>query len=202
VTELQALDRVAVIDPARILPGSSGPRTSGGHYSVFARLARRWQGYRPSKLMLLAACVASFGLSIVVGFASGGWVTGARARMLVALAADDARADLAATVCVSRFLAAPDAAARLAALRSDAPWDRGMRLESAGWTALYNLQDLTGSREPVSGEADLCAHRLMALTEAPLRPVENDAAAVPASDFGQPALHAAAAPRPRRPPAA
>ena len=145
-----------------------------------AEMTRRCREYRPPKTVLLAACLASFGLSVAVGFASGGWVTGGRAQTMTAEAAEDARVDLAAAICAHRFMAAPDATARLAALRRGEPWYRGLMLESAGWTSLPGLRDLPGHHEPVIGEADACAEQLMAMRPPP----SHLAALAPAKDPG------------------
>ncbi len=142
------------------------------------RVARHCADYRPSKKLLLAACLVSFALAVPVGFLSGGWVTGGRARMLTALAAENARVELAATICAGRFMAAPDADARLDALRGQAPWYRSIVLENGGWTALAGMPDLPGRQEPVAGSADRCADRLMALQRPSLH-VGAEASAAP-----------------------
>ena len=149
--------------------------------ALLSRVAARWRGYRPSKRLLLAACVASFPLAIVVGFATDGWVTGGRARMLSALAADNARVALVATACANRFLAAPDAAARLDALRGRAAWDRGLALQEGGWTTLSGLENIPGSQEPFEGVGDLCAERLLVVAKPPAQDaqVANSRSAAP-----------------------
>jgi hypothetical protein len=133
--------------------------------SAATRFARSVRNGRPSKKMLLAACVASFALSVPVGFLTDGWVTGGRATLLAASAADQARADLAAAICVGRFMAAPDVSARLDALRALPVWYRSVVLEDAGWTALPGMPNLPGNDEPVTGSAELCARRLTAMPE-------------------------------------
>ena len=77
-------------------------------------LSRRWEAYRPTKGVWLwtgAGCIVA---TIVVGFAWGGWVTGGTARSMASDAADGARAQLAAMVCVAGFNHGPDAVAQLA----------------------------------------------------------------------------------------
>ena len=76
-------------------------------------LSRRWEAYRPTKGVWLwtgAGCIVS---TIVVGFAWGGWVTGGTATRMASDAADGARAQLAAMVCVAGFNHGPDAVAQL-----------------------------------------------------------------------------------------
>ena len=80
-------------------------------------LGKRWENYRPSKALWLWSCVASVIVTIVIGFAWGGWVTGGTATRVAEEAAAGARAQLAAQVCFNRFASSPDAATHLAALR-------------------------------------------------------------------------------------
>ena len=60
-------------------------------------LKQRWEEFRPSKTMTFWSCVACIGLTILVGFAWGGWVTGGTSKEMAQDAAADARAQLAAT---------------------------------------------------------------------------------------------------------
>ena len=124
-------------------------------------IADGWLRYRPSKKIALPACIASFLLSIPVGFLTGGWTTGSRAREMAKLAYEAGQADIAARICMDRFLSAPGATARLGALPRQASRYRGALLKAQGWTALHGLPNLPGHKEPVSGEADLCAQRLL-----------------------------------------
>jgi hypothetical protein len=72
-------------------------------------------------------------------------------------AARQARADLAATVCVERFLEASDARAQLASLKETSSWQRDDFIAKGGWAAL------PGVDQPVASAADLCAERLAAM---------------------------------------
>jgi hypothetical protein len=117
-------------------------------------ILQRVQTYRPSKVALFWACVASIGLTILIGFTWGGWVTGGSAAGMAKNAADDARAELAATVCVERFLHAPDAQAKLTTLKATSSWERDTFIEKGGWV------NLPGLASPVSDSAELCAQRL------------------------------------------
>ena len=71
-------------------------------------------------------------------------------------ASKQARAELAAAYCVSKFDRAPDAATQLAALKKTGSWDRADFIDKGGWTKV------PGEDKPVDGAADLCAQRLMA----------------------------------------
>ncbi len=113
-------------------------------------LGQRFQEYRASKTTLFWSWVAVAVLTVVVGFNWGGWVTGGTAKEM----AQDARRDLAATFCVQRFLAAPDAGAQHASLMETGSWQRDDFVEKGGWAKLPKMD------QPVSGVADLCAEKL------------------------------------------
>lgn len=114
----------------------------------------RWREYRASKATLFWSCVASVILTMIVGFSWGGWVTGGTATEVAEEAAEQGRAKLAATVCVERFLAAPDAGAQLASLKDTSTWQRDDFVEEGGWVTLAGFED------PVAEAAELCAERL------------------------------------------
>ena len=130
-----------------------------------------WGDYRPSKAMWFWSCVACVVATVVIGFTWGGWVTGGTAEEQTAQAREAGRAELAATICVARFVEAPDAAVQLAALKDASSWNRDDTIADAGWTTPLGFDG------PVSGAADLCAERLVAME----LPVEQaaDAPATP-----------------------
>jgi hypothetical protein len=76
---------------------------------------------------------------------------------MAGVAREEGRARLAATICVARFVESPDAAVQLAALKDESSWSRDDTIADAGWTTPLGLE------EPVSGAADLCADRLVAM---------------------------------------
>src|SRR5690349_17655722 len=119
-------------------------------------LGKRWQNFQASKTQLFWACAACAVATIVVGFTWGGWVTGGTANLRAATAATEARAQLAASVCVERFAKGPDATAQLAALKGSESWKRDTLIEAGGWVTL------AGMDKPVAGAASLCVQQLMA----------------------------------------
>jgi alpha/beta superfamily hydrolase len=119
-------------------------------------LGKRWQNFQASKTQLFWACAACAVATIVVGFTWGGWVTGGTANQRAATAATEARAQLAASVCVERFAKGPDAPAQLAALKGSESWKRDTFIEAGGWATL------AGMDKPVAGAASLCVQELMA----------------------------------------
>jgi hypothetical protein len=118
-------------------------------------LSRRWEAYRPTKGVWLwtgAGCIVA---TIVVGFAWGGWVTGGTATRMASDAADGARAQLAAMVCVAGFNHGPDVVAQLAELKKASSYEGSRILVKNGWATM------PGSTDPVAGAADICVQKLM-----------------------------------------
>jgi hypothetical protein len=113
-----------------------------------------WKDYNPTKTTLFWLCMASVALTIFVGFKWGGWVTGGGARDMVTQATSKGRAELAAAVCVDRFMNAPDAQAQLVSFNQVATWMRRRHLEDAGWVTL------PGSDKPVASAGEICATQL------------------------------------------
>jgi hypothetical protein len=111
--------------------------------------------YRASKTVLFWACAGSVILAIVVGFSWGGWMTGGSARTMADKAAAQARQDLAAVVCVDRFMAAQDARVQLAALQKiGRPHAQGQFVQDGGWATI------SGSSTDDRKAAGLCAEEL------------------------------------------
>jgi hypothetical protein len=99
--------------------------------------SRRWDDYQPSKTMMFWAFAAAVVATIFVGFSWGGWVTGGTSRAAAATAGDVARGDLASAICVERFNAAPDAAAKLVEFKAIADsYKKRQFLEAGGWATM------------------------------------------------------------------
>lgn len=121
-------------------------------------LAQRWEQFRPSKTALFWSCVGSVVATIVVGFSLGGWVTGGTAQDMVNKAADGARHELAAAICVDRFAAATDARAQLASLREiTSSYRQRQFVEEGGWATM------PGTTKAERQAAALCAEQLVDL---------------------------------------
>ena len=139
-------------------------------------LSQRFDDYQASKTVLFWACAASVIAAIVVGFSWGGWVTGGTAQELAEDSAAQARHELAAVVCVDRFMAAPDAGVQLTALHEmTSARAQGKFVEDGGWamivpassptdykarsdhreTAVLCAEELAKREMPASGEAEL-----------------------------------------------
>ena len=123
-------------------------------------LNQRFQEYRPSKTALFWSCAGCIAATMIIGFTWGGSVTGGSAGEMAEEASAQARAQVAATVCVDNFMAAADAGTQLASLKDvSSSWQRESFIEDGGWaTVAGNAYD---------DAAELCAERLMEL-EAPV----------------------------------
>ncbi len=120
-----------------------------------------WSAYRPSKAVWFWSCAGAAALTMIVGFSWGGWVTGGTATKQAETAGQHAAAQLAADICVNRFLEAPDAAAKLAEFKQVDSWKRDSFVSDGGWVTFAQME------KPVAGAAQLCANQL-ASAEAPL----------------------------------
>lgn len=121
-------------------------------------LTQRWEQFRPSKTALFWSCVGSVVATIVVGFSVGGWVTGGTAADMTKNAAADARHQLAASVCVERFAASPDARVQLASLREiTSSYRQRQFVEEGGWAIM------PGTTEAERQAAALCSAQLVDL---------------------------------------
>ena len=99
--------------------------------------ARRFKDYQPTKSMLAWACVATAVATMIIGFGWGGWVTGGTSLSLAMTAGDVARSELASTICVDRFKAAPDSAAKLAELKAFTDsYKKREFVETGGWATM------------------------------------------------------------------
>ena len=111
--------------------------------------------------------IGAAGLSLIIGFSWGGWVTGGSAQTMAEQASDDAREQLVATICVDKFVSAPNAAENLAQLKEASSYQRDDFIEDGGWSTIAALT------EQVSGAADLCAERLAAMEGLPKSAVDT-----------------------------
>jgi hypothetical protein len=146
-------------------------------------LSQRFEQYRASKAALFWACAGSVIAAIVVGFSWGGWVTGGSAREMAEESAAQARQELAAVVCVDRFMAAPDAGVQLTTLQEiTTPRAQSKFVEDGGWAIIVPASSPTDykARADDRKAAGLCAEEL-AKREMPTTgkaELTNDAATV------------------------
>ncbi len=126
-------------------------------------LVSRWTDYQAPKTVVFWACAASVVATLIVGFGWGGWVRGGTAQDMATKAATDARAELAASVCVYDFLNGANAQTQLTSFQGTDSWKRSTFLEEGGWVTPR------GTDKPVYGAASLCAQQLMDAKAAPVK---------------------------------
>lgn len=120
-----------------------------------------WRSYTPSKTVWFWSCIGTVIVTMIVGFSMFGWTTAGTAQEMADNAVEDARENLVASICVQRFVAAPDAADELVALKNAESWKRDDFIEEGGWAIIKSLDT------QVSGAAEICADRLAAMEGLP-----------------------------------
>jgi hypothetical protein len=143
--------------------GGSDDETQERRMEHQRSLTARWDEYRPWKAVWFWSCAAGVAATLVIGFTWGGWMTSGTAATMSAESAQQAKAQLVAAYCVDRFDAAPDASAKLAALKGADSWRRADFIGKGGWAKM------PGVEEDIVGAADLCAQRLVSASAAPAK---------------------------------
>jgi hypothetical protein len=126
-------------------------------------LSRRFKEYQASKTVLFWACAGSVIAATIVGFSWGGWTTGGSAQEMAEDSAAQARQELAAVVCVDRFMAAPDAGVQLTALQEiESSYAQGKFVQDGGWATIVPATSTTDytARADDRKAAGLCAEEL------------------------------------------
>ena len=126
-------------------------------------LSQRFDDYQASKTVLFWACAGSVIAATIVGFSWGGWTTGGSAQEMAEDSAAQARQELAAVVCVDRFMAAPDAGVQLTSLQEmTSPRAQGKFVEDGGWAMIVPASSPTDyeARTDHREAAGLCAEEL------------------------------------------
>ncbi|MDN2582211.1 hypothetical protein [Aquibium sp. ELW1220] len=120
-------------------------------------VTQKFDAYQPSKSTLVWACAGAAVATMIIGFNWGGWVTGGTSRDLATTAGNVARGELASSICIERFNAAPDAASRLVELKA-IPSASAKRqfVEAGGWATM------PGATSPDRRGAEACSIALAA----------------------------------------
>lgn len=101
-----------------------------------ATLAERWRGAQPTKTAAMWLCLASAVLTMIVGFAWGGWVTEGTAQKMAEATADAAVVKRLAPICVVQFKQDPAKVAKLVALKGTQTWEQDAYIEKQGWATI------------------------------------------------------------------
>ena len=114
-----------------------------------------WREARPTKTAVFWSWVASIALTMIIGFAWGGWVTGRTARTLAEDVAEDAVVERLALICVHQFNQDPAKAAQLAELKETSSYQRRTFVQDQGWATM------PGEEAPDRAVATECVKLLM-----------------------------------------
>jgi hypothetical protein len=123
-----------------------------------ASLGQRWDEVRPTKTIVFWSWIASIILTMVIGFAWGGWVTGGSAQKMAEVMAGDAVVQRLAPICVTQFNQDPEKDQKLLELKDISPYQRNKYVKDQGWATM------PGEEEADTKVADGCA-KLLVLIE-------------------------------------
>ena len=118
-----------------------------------------WREARPTKTLVFWSWVASIILTMIIGFAWGGWVTGGTARKVATEAAEEAVVLRLAPICIVQFKQDPAKDQKLKDLKATDSWKRSDFVAQQGWATI------PGEEKPDSKVADACAKLLIAMSQ-------------------------------------
>jgi hypothetical protein len=121
--------------------------------------SQRWREAQPTKKVLFWSCVASIILTMIVGFAWGGWVTGGTAQKMARKMADEAVVKRLAPICVVQFNQDIVKEQKLSELKEMSNWSRRDYVQKQGWATM------PGEENPDRKVADACANLLMQISQ-------------------------------------
>jgi len=120
---------------------------------------QRWDEARPTKTAVFWSWVGSVVLTMIIGFAWGGWVTGGTARSLAEKIAEDAVVKRLAPICVVQFKRAPGKDQTRKEWEKTDSWQRSEYVEKQGWATM------PGEEKPDSKVASECTRLLMLISK-------------------------------------
>jgi hypothetical protein len=122
-------------------------------------LKKRWAEARPTKTSVFWYLIATMILTMIVGFAWGGWVTDSTAQRLARETAEDAVIERLASICVAQFNQAPGNGTKLEELKKASTYQRDDYVRDQGWATM--LDEENADRKVV----DACVELLMLISE-------------------------------------
>ncbi len=124
-----------------------------------ATLAERWRDATATKTVVFWSCVGTMVLTMIVGFAWGGWVTGGTAQTMADKIAQDAVVKRLGPICVVQFNRDPGKDKKLVELKALDSWQKGDYVEKQGWATM------PGEEKADSNVATDCARLLTLVTK-------------------------------------
>jgi hypothetical protein len=119
------------------------------------RFQEWWREARPTKTAVFWSWMASVVLTMIIGFAWGGWVTGGTALKMAEKMADDAIVKRLAPMCVLQSTRDPGKDQKLKELKEAGAYQGGEYVEKQGWATM------PGEEKPDSNVASECARLLL-----------------------------------------
>ena len=114
-----------------------------------------WSEARPTKTAVFWSWIASIILTMVIGFAWGGWVTGGTARKMAEVVAEDAVVERLAPICVAQFNQDPEKNLKLEELKKAGTYGGRTYVQDQGWATM------PGEKDPDRKVADECVRLLL-----------------------------------------
>lgn len=124
-------------------------------------MSQCWESFRPFKTLWLWSVAGTAVLTMIVGFAAGGWTTGGNATKLAEDAGSSTRAELVANLCVERFVTGRKASQKLVELKDTSTYQRDTFITEGGWVKF------AGMVRETPGATDRCADQLVAVEALP-----------------------------------
>lgn len=124
-----------------------------------ASFGQWWGEARPTKTIVFWSWVASIVLTMIIGFAWGGWVTGGTAERMAEVMAADAVSHRLVPICVDQFNQDPDKDQKLIELKEIQSYQRDDYVKEQGWATI------PGEDEPDGKVAVECAKLLVLINE-------------------------------------
>jgi hypothetical protein len=94
-------------------------------------------------------------LTMIIGFALGGWVTGGTAQSSAEKMSADAVIDRLVPICVAQFNQDQEKDKKLKELKEKSSWERDKYIKEQGWATMPY------EKEPESSVAEECAEQIM-----------------------------------------
>jgi hypothetical protein len=107
-----------------------------------------------SPVRLVQGAIAGALLTMVIGFAWGGWTLGSTAQAMADKSAHAAMVAAIAPICVEQFQQQPDAAEKLAEFKKERSWQQATFVEKGGWAIM------PGKKAAIPGVTRACADLL------------------------------------------
>jgi hypothetical protein len=134
-------------------------RGTGQHQEQKVSFGQKWSEARPTKTLVFWSWVASVVLTMIIGFAWGGWVTGGTARKIATESSEEAVVLRLEKICVTQFNKDPAKDQKLKDLKATDSWKRSDFVAQQGWATM------PGEEKPDQKVADACAKSLIAMSQ-------------------------------------